>query len=60
MTKLLTEKDVAVALRMSLSAIRNWRSKKIGPPTINLGKSVRYPEDAFEKWLEDKVNGTPE
>lgn len=47
----LTEKDIAGRLNVSLSSVRNWRAKRSGPPTVYVGKSVRYPVDGFSNWL---------
>jgi predicted DNA-binding transcriptional regulator AlpA len=46
---LLTEKDVARIVCMSVQTVRRWRLQKAGPYYIKLGGSVRYrPEDVQE------------
>lgn len=48
---LLNEKEVAATLGIATGTARNWRSKRIGPPYVKLGKrAVRYRRadvDAF-------------
>lgn len=39
---LLSDKEVAAALRISPGNLRNWRAQRRGPRTICLGRSVRY------------------
>ncbi|MEE1611127.1 helix-turn-helix transcriptional regulator [Microvirga sp. CF3016] len=49
---LLRDKEVAEILRVSVSTLTLWRSKRIGPPFIKIGNGVRYPEADLETYLE--------
>ena len=56
MTKLLTAKEVAAQLRVSLSTLRGWRKKGQGPPVVALGPGTyRYSEEEIEKFIADKT-----
>ena len=39
---------------VSLDTLRNWRSQRIGPSFVKVGKSVLYPVVELERW--DKGN----
>lgn len=53
--RLLTLEDVAARLGISPSTLRWWRHRGEGPPSIRLGRHVRYPEDALEAWLAAQI-----
>lgn len=58
--KLLTPKDLAEKLQISIKTLRRWRyEKKVGPAWIKLGTQVRYPESEVEKYLESLEKITP-
>ena len=45
------EKQLARLWGISPRTLSNWRYKKMGPPYVRIGRSVRYPLlDAF-RWL---------
>lgn len=48
----LTSEDVVERYRGQLSegTLRNWRSMRIGPSFIKIGKSVLYPVDELDRW----------
>jgi hypothetical protein len=48
----LTESEVAARYRgvISRGTLRNWRSQKIGPAFVKIGKSALYPRSALEAW----------
>lgn len=54
--KFLTPEEVAERYRggVSIGTLRNWRSMKIGPAYLKVGKAVLYPVDELETW--DKKN----
>ena len=55
-----TEKDIAGILRVSISTIRKWRGKKVGPPFKMIAGTIRYSKYAFEQYIEDcTVQTTP-
>ncbi|WP_295813330.1 helix-turn-helix domain-containing protein [uncultured Nitratireductor sp.] len=48
----LTVEEVIERYRDQISegTLRNWRSMRIGPSFIKIGKAVLYPADELEKW----------
>jgi predicted DNA-binding transcriptional regulator AlpA len=48
---LLTAKDAAAVLKLSLSWLAKARMRDDGPPYIKIGKSIRYSEAALLAWL---------
>jgi excisionase family DNA binding protein len=56
MTKLLTPKEAAQQLRLSISTLRGWRKKGQGPPVVQLGPGTyRYSEEDIQKYIADKT-----
>jgi predicted DNA-binding transcriptional regulator AlpA len=59
--RLLTAKDAADRLRLSLSWLAKARMRGDGPPFVKLGRSVRYGESALAKWTRARTrNSTSE
>jgi predicted site-specific integrase-resolvase len=55
-TKLLTPKETAAQLRVSISTLRGWRKQGKGPPVIELGPgSFRYPEELLKEYIQSKI-----
>jgi excisionase family DNA binding protein len=48
---LLTPKEAAKLLKVSLSWLAKARMRGDGPPYIKIGKSIRYSEAALLQWL---------
>jgi hypothetical protein len=48
---LLTPKEAAARLRVSVSFLAKARGRGDGPPFIAIGRSVRYSESALFKWM---------
>lgn len=48
----LTLEEVVERYRNQVSegTLRNWRSKRIGPSFIKIGKAVLYPIEELERW----------
>jgi predicted DNA-binding transcriptional regulator AlpA len=40
--KLLTEKDVAPILGVSVYTLQRWRVRRVGPRYVKLGRAIRY------------------
>ncbi|RZN30181.1 DNA-binding protein [Bradyrhizobium sp. Leo121] len=36
--------------RISGGTLRNWRSMRVGPSFLKLGKAVLYPLEELERW----------
>lgn len=51
-TAYLTLEEVAERYRYEISdgTLRNWRSKRIGPSFIKVGKAILYPIEELERW----------
>ena len=56
---LLTEDAAARLLSLSPRTLQAWRSKKLGPAFIKLGRSVRYRGAILTAWI-DKNTRSPE
>jgi len=55
-TQLLTAKETAARLRISISTLRNWRLQGTGPRAIKLGPSTyRYSEEELREYVESKI-----
>lgn len=52
--RLLTEREVASVLNVSLSCLRKWRWQKKGPSYIKLSTLCRYPQDGLMAWIESQ------
>ena len=53
----LTPEEVAERYRgaVSLDTLRNWRSLRIGPSFVKVGKSVLYPLPELDQWDEKNM-----
>ena len=51
MEQLLTEREAAKLLRVSVQLLRKWRATGIGPKYIKLGKCVRYSLADIELYI---------
>ena len=47
----LAERDAAAELRQKLRTLRSWRTKRIGPSWVKIGKLVFYSRSALNAWL---------
>lgn len=50
--KFLTTKEVADRYRgtISIGTLKNWRSLRIGPSFVKLGKTILYPVEHLDRW----------
>ena len=46
----LTEADVAELLKVSVGTLRRWRREGTGPPSLRLGRGVRYLRAEVDRW----------
>jgi predicted DNA-binding transcriptional regulator AlpA len=51
---LLTPKEAAKVLKVSLSWLAKARMRGDGPPHIKLGKPIRYAEAALLQWMKSR------
>jgi excisionase family DNA binding protein len=56
-THLLTEKELAACLGVSLAACRKWRTQDRGPVFVKLGSLVRYKREDVEHWVATRPRG---
>jgi predicted DNA-binding transcriptional regulator AlpA len=52
--RLLTPKEAAHFLRVSLSWLAKARMRGDGPPYIRIGRSTRYSEAALLQWMKSR------
>jgi predicted DNA-binding transcriptional regulator AlpA len=52
--RLLTPKEAAHFLRVSLSWLAKARMRGDGPPYIRIGRSIRYSEAALLQWMKSR------
>ena len=52
--KFLTPEEVAERYRgeVSVGTLRNWRSMRVGPAFVKIGKAVLYPVTELDAWDE--------
>jgi hypothetical protein len=52
--KFLTPEEVAERYRreVSIGTLRNWRSMRVGPGFVKIGKAVLYPVADLDAWDE--------
>lgn len=50
--QLLTEREVARLLKVSISALRKWRRESTGPKFCKIQRCVRYNAEQLRGWLE--------
>jgi predicted DNA-binding transcriptional regulator AlpA len=54
LSPLLTSKEAAVRLKVSLSWLAKARMRGDGPPYIPIGRSIRYAESAVIHWMKSR------
>jgi excisionase family DNA binding protein len=50
--RLLSEKEVARYLNLSLRTIQRWRAEGTGPPVLYAGRYPRYRKADVDAWLQ--------
>ena len=55
--KHLTPEEVSERYRgeISVGTLRNWRSLRVGPPFLKIGKAVLYPIDELHAWERENL-----
>jgi hypothetical protein len=51
----ISERQQAQRLDVAIRTLRSWRQQGVGPAWTKVGKKVRYPEGADERWLESNL-----
>lgn len=55
MEKLLTPMEVAIMLSVTVGTLKVWRcTKRVDLPFIKIGRAVRYPESALQKFIDER------
>lgn len=57
MEKLVTPEDLEANWGIARATQYAWRYKGVGPPSIKVGRHLRYKESALESWLEGQASG---
>lgn len=52
---LLSEDDLAIMLGVRLHTLQVWRTNRIGPDYVKLGKSIFYRADDVQEWAKLNV-----
>ena len=55
--RLLTAKELAVALNVPLWRIYELVDDGKAPPSMRIGKTIRFPEDGVVQWIHDQTSG---
>jgi hypothetical protein len=55
--QMLSEKQTACLLAVSVAALRRWRREKRGPQFTRLQRCVRYDLRAIERYLAEHTSG---
>ena len=50
--EMMTERQVAENLNMSIGSVRKWRRLRTGPRFVKIGRALRYRRRDVEAWLE--------
>ena len=53
--RLLTPRETADRLRVSLSWLAKARMRGDGPPYVKIGRAVRYLENAVHQWMKSQT-----
>jgi predicted DNA-binding transcriptional regulator AlpA len=56
--RLLTAKEAAKSLRLSVSWLAKARMRGDGPPYVKLGRAVRYGEGGLADWLKSRARSS--
>jgi excisionase family DNA binding protein len=54
---LLTLREVAQVLRVPEATLRYWIHKETGPTNLKIGRHIRYPRAALQRWMRDSARG---
>jgi len=47
----LTRAEVAAEIGVSVDTLARWETRRIGPPSVRIGRRVLYRAQAFREWL---------
>lgn len=52
-TELMTEREAAEFLSVTLSCLRKWRARRVGPRHFKLERMIRYRLSDVVEWLDE-------
>lgn len=52
---LLSPRETAAALRLTVQTLRKWRRRGQGPDYVVISHRVRYPVASVHKWLQQRM-----
>lgn len=58
--RLLTTREVARVLAVSIGTVKNLRRSGEGPPVVKIGRAVRYPAGGLLAWIEGRTRAVRE
>jgi Helix-turn-helix domain len=58
MQTLLTQRDAATLLALSVRTLERLRVRGVGPRFVKAGKAVRYAPEALERWVAAQSRGS--
>ena len=53
-----TEEELAALTKTETSTLRNWRTRRHGPPFVVLGNVTLYPIEGARDWLAKNAEAT--
>jgi predicted DNA-binding transcriptional regulator AlpA len=53
----LTRPQVAADVGVSVDTLQRWETRRIGPPSVRIGRKVLYRAEAFREWLVSRERG---
>ena len=49
-----TPEEVSELIQIPVATLARWRYMRTGPPSVRIGKHVRYDPDDVERWLDER------
>ena len=48
------EADTADELNVSTRTLRKWRQLRVGPPWVEVGRQIHYPDEGRAQWIKSR------
>ena len=48
------EADTAEELNVSVRTLRKWRQLRVGPPWVEIGRQIHYPDEDRAAWIKSR------
>jgi hypothetical protein len=49
------EAETAKELNVGVRTLRKWRQLEIGPPWVDIGRAIYYPDEPRAAWIKSRV-----